>query len=61
VLSLTEVITFYNRGGTPNPWLSGEIRPLGLTSDEQADLRAFLQALTGEMAREVSSPPELPR
>jgi cytochrome c peroxidase len=61
VLSLIEVISFYNRGGTPNPWLSGEIRPLGLTSDEQADLLAFLQALTGEVAKEVSSPPELPR
>jgi hypothetical protein len=24
VLSPTEVVGFYNRGGTPNPWLSGE-------------------------------------
>jgi hypothetical protein len=29
VLSLTEVVRFYNRGGTPNPWLSGEIRRSG--------------------------------
>jgi len=59
--SLAEVIAFYNRGGTPNPWLSGEIRPLGLTPDEQADLVVFLQALTGEVAAEVSSPPRLPQ
>jgi len=58
--SLADVIAFYNRGGTPNPWLSGEMRPLGLTDQEQADLVAFLGALTGEVAVEVSSPPRLP-
>ena len=61
VLSLIEVVGFYNRGGTPNAWLSGDIRPLGLTPEEQTDLVAFLQMLTGEVATEVSSPPELPR
>jgi cytochrome c peroxidase len=59
--SLAEVIAFYNRGGTPNTWLSGDIRPLGLTPEEQTDLVAFLQALTGEVAAEVSSPPRLPQ
>jgi cytochrome c peroxidase len=58
--SLVDVIAFYNRGGTPNPWLSGEMRPLGLTDQEQADLVAFLGALTGEVAAEVSIPPRLP-
>jgi cytochrome c peroxidase len=58
--SLGDVIAFYNRGGTPNTWLSGEIRPLGLTQEEQADLVAFLEALTGEVAAEVTSPPTLP-
>jgi cytochrome c peroxidase len=58
--SLADVIAFYNRGGVPNPWLSGELRPLGLTAEEQTDLLAFLQALTGEVAAEVSSPPRLP-
>ena len=61
VRSLAEVIAFYNRGGTPNPWLSGEVRPLRLTPAEQADLVVFLEALTGEVAEEVSSPPRLPR
>lgn len=59
--SLAEVIALYNRGGTPNPWLSGEMRPLGLTAEEQADLVAFLEALTGEVAAEVTSPPRLPQ
>jgi cytochrome c peroxidase len=59
--SLAEVIAFYNRGGTPNPWLSGDIRPLGLSSEEQADLVAFLEALTGQVAAEVTSPPRLPQ
>jgi cytochrome c peroxidase len=61
VRSLAEVVALYDRGGTPNPWLSGEIRPLGLTAEEQADLVAFLEALTGEIAPEVTSPPQLPR
>ena len=61
VPSLAEVVALYNRGGTPNPWLSGEIRPLGLTREEQVDLVAFLEALTGQVATEVSSPPQLPR
>ena len=52
-------MTFYDRGGHPNPWLSGEIRPLNLTVQDQADLVAFLQALTGEVGPEVSQPPQL--
>ena len=58
--TLAEVVAFYNRGGTPNAWLSSAIQPLGLTAPEQQDLVAFLEALTGEVAKEVSSPPVLP-
>jgi cytochrome c peroxidase len=58
--TLGEVIAFYDRGGTPNPGLSGEVRPLGLSAEEQAALPALLQALTGEVAAEVPSPPRLP-
>jgi cytochrome c peroxidase len=61
VRSLADVVALYNRGGTSNPWLSGEIRPLALTGDEQADLVAFLEALTGEVSPQVSSPPRLPQ
>ena len=59
--TLADVVAFYNRGGVPNKWLSGEIKPLDLTAAEQADLVAFLEALTGEVPAEVTSPPVLPK
>jgi cytochrome c peroxidase len=59
--SLEEVVAFYNHGGQKNPWLSKAIQPLHLTAEEQTDLVAFLQALTGEVAAGVSSPPRLPQ
>jgi cytochrome c peroxidase len=58
--TLKGVVTFYNHGGRKNPWLSQEIQPLSLTAQEQTDLVAFLQALTGEIAPDVSRPPQLP-
>jgi cytochrome c peroxidase len=61
VTSLAEVVALYNRGGVPNPWLSGEIKPLGLSAAEQTDLVAFMESLTGEVAAEVTSPPALPK
>jgi cytochrome c peroxidase len=59
--SLAAVVALYDVGGTPNPWLSGAIKPLGLTPTERADLVAFLESLTGEIAPEVTTPPELPK
>lgn len=47
--TLEEVVAWYNQGGHPNEWLSGEIEPLGLTDQEQADLVEFMRALTGEL------------
>jgi cytochrome c peroxidase len=50
--TLEEVVEFYNNGGRvkdsdPVPeLLSGGIRPLNLTEDQQADLVAFMRALT---------------
>jgi cytochrome c peroxidase len=58
--TLAEVVAFYDRGGVPNPWLSGDVRPLGLSAQEQADLVELMKALTGEIAAEVSRPPALP-
>jgi cytochrome c peroxidase len=46
--TLEAVVAFYNGGGTPNPLLSPLVQPLGLSASEQADVVAFLRALTGE-------------
>ena len=59
--TLDKVVAFYNRGGVKNPWLSSDIKPLSLTVQEQKDLVAFLQSLTGEIDPEVGKPPTLPR
>lgn len=48
IKTLRQVVAFYNKGGTPNPTLSEEIKPLNLTDQEKADLVAFLHALTGK-------------
>jgi cytochrome c peroxidase len=58
--TLADVVAYYNRGGTKNPWQSSEVRPLGLSAAEQADLVEFLNALTGEIDPEVGRPPQLP-
>ena len=58
--SLEEVIALYDRGGDPNPWLDPEMRALGLTPGEKADLVAFLRALTGELPTWALRPPRLP-
>ena len=59
--TLEEVVAFYNRGGVKNPWLSSDIKPLGLTAQEQTELVAFLQSLTGKIDPEVGNPPTLPK
>jgi len=46
--TLEEVVALYVRGGEANPWLSPLLEPLDLTEAEQADLVAFLRALTGD-------------
>lgn len=43
--TLEDVIKFYDNGGTRNPYLSNEIKPLNLTGKEKADLVAFLKSL----------------
>ncbi len=47
LLTLDEVIEFYDRGGVANQNLSPLLRPLGLTAAEKRDLRALLAALNG--------------
>jgi len=38
-------------GGHPNPHLSDKVRPLDLTDQQQADLVAFMKALTGPLPK----------
>ena len=47
LLSLEDVIEFYDAGGVANENLSPLVRPLGLSAREKRNLRAFLSALNG--------------
>jgi cytochrome c peroxidase len=61
--TLEQVVEFYDRGGNDPAAAQGQgrgrggrrIRPLGLTSDERADLVAFLRALTGPSVEALPS------
>lgn len=49
--TLADVVRHYSRGGNPNETVGQpavDIKPLGLTPDEQADLVAFLETLTAD-------------
>lgn len=48
ILTLEEVIDFYDGGGGKNPDLDTKIKPLQLTELERKDLDAFLRSLTGD-------------
>jgi cytochrome c peroxidase len=48
--TLEDVVRFYDRGGTANPFLDRRLRPLGLSGEERLQLVAFLKSLTGEQA-----------
>lgn len=47
--TLEDVVEHYNRGGDDTPTRSPEIRQLGLTEEQRADLVAFLRALDGRV------------
>ncbi|MBS0262566.1 MAG: c-type cytochrome [Planctomycetes bacterium] len=49
--TLLEVVEHYDKGGTPNPTLSKNIRKLGLTEQEKRDLVAFMEACTGDFPK----------
>lgn len=46
--TLLEVVEHYNKGGTPNPYLSDKVFKLNLTEQEKLDLVAFMEACTGD-------------
>jgi len=51
--TLWDVIEFFNKGGERNPFLDGEMKPLGLTASEVDDLVNFLGALTSDRFAEL--------
>ena len=51
--TLWDVIEFFNKGGERNPFLDGEMKPLGLTTSEVDDLVNFLGALTSDRFAEL--------
>ena len=46
--TLSAVVAFYNSGGGSDPNKDPALKPLGLTTQEQIDLVAFLGALSGD-------------
>jgi cytochrome c peroxidase len=59
--SLKEVVDHYVGGGTSNPHLDKEIHALDFLSfNDRADLKAFLESLTGSLPPNVGPPAELP-
>lgn len=54
--TLRQVIDYYDRGGTPNPFLDGQLKPLRLTEGEKSNLIAFLMALSPERSAPFEPP-----
>jgi cytochrome c peroxidase len=54
--TLEDVVEFYNRGGTSNPHLDRELRPLDLSAEEKRALVAFLRTLSGRVAEGALEP-----
>jgi cytochrome c peroxidase len=48
LLSLADVVAFYNQGGQPNETLDPLIQSLDLSAAEQDELVAFMETLTGD-------------
>ena len=49
--TLEEVVEHYNKGGTPNPYLSDKVVKLNLTDQDKKDLVAFMKACTGSFPK----------
>jgi cytochrome c peroxidase len=59
--TLEDVVSYYDRGGTPNPHLDARIKPLSLSTEEKMDLVAFLESLTGDERPGLGSVPSYRR
>jgi cytochrome c peroxidase len=54
--TLKDVVDFYVGGGSSNPHLDKEIKALKLSTQDRADLEAFLVSLTGETPPNLGPP-----
>ena len=62
VLTLRQVVDFYNRGGgDANPSAAAPLRPLNLSEDDKQALVAFLVSLTDERVRYEQAPFDHPQ
>jgi cytochrome c peroxidase len=57
--TLAAVVEHYNSGGVDRPSRSDLVKPLGLTTQEKADLVAFMRTLTSQV--DATTVPVLPR
>lgn len=57
IATLEDVVEFYDKGGTANPNLDKEIKPLGLSVDEKKALVAFLKTITDDKLAKAYVPP----
>ncbi len=55
LVTLEDVVEFYDSGGRPNPNLDVVIQPLKLSAGEKRNLAAFLRALSGTVTEGRSS------
>lgn len=60
LVTLHDVIEYYNHGATPNDYLDEDIYSLKLTSSEVADLETFLREGLSSPSYPLHEPPELP-
>ncbi len=60
LVTLEEVIDYYDRGGNRNPNLHTLMEPLHLKQEEKKALISFLQALGGEGWKHIKSPDKFP-
>jgi cytochrome c peroxidase len=51
LVSLDEVVDYYDRGGNKHALLDDELRPIGFTASEKHALVAFLRSLSGTIPR----------
>jgi cytochrome c peroxidase len=58
--TLDDVLEFYRKGGQPGPHLDSRIASFFLDAPAKADLRAFLESLSGEGWQQIHAPEKLP-